>query len=142
VTKFQTISTTRKKYELTINMPVNDQNVRLYFGIGRFSGKFYIDNISLTQIEPSTGNQVISLNESSFSIYPNPSKGNFTVKVSGFSEQKEQNLEILSLDGKLLYQTKLLKLETKINPGRLNPGLYLVNVKSEDYSYTSKLIIN
>jgi beta-glucanase (GH16 family) len=142
VTKFQTISTTRKKYELTINMPVNDQNVRLYFGIGRFSGKFYIDNISLTQIEPSTGNQVISLNESSFSIYPNPSKGNFTVKVSGFSEQKEQNLEILSLDGKLLYQTKLLKLETEINPGRLNPGLYLVNVKSEDYSYTSKLIIN
>ena len=141
VTKFQTISTTRKKYELTINMPVTDQNVRLFFGIGRFSGKFYIDNISLTQIESVTRNQEISINESSFSAFPNPSKGNFTVKVSGFSEQKEHNLEILSLDGKLLYQTKLLKLETEINSNNLKPGFYFVKVSSEKSIQTKKILI-
>ena len=141
MTKFQTISTTRKKYELTINMPVTDQNVRLFFGIGRFSGKFYIDNISLTQIESVTRNQEISINESSFSAFPNPSKGNFTVKVSGFSEQKEHNLEILSLDGKLLYQTKLLKLETEINSNNLKPGFYFVKVSSEKSIQTKKILI-
>jgi beta-glucanase (GH16 family) len=58
------ITSTRKKYELILNMPVQDENVRLYFGIGRFLGKFYIDNISLMQIEEgtSTGNQEIGIN--------------------------------------------------------------------------------
>lgn len=43
LSKFVNITNTRKKHELTLNMPVNDENVRLYFGIGRFLGKFYID---------------------------------------------------------------------------------------------------
>lgn len=142
VTKTQAISTTRKKYELTLNMPVADENVRLYFGLGKFLGKFYIDNISLTQIEPVTGNLEFSLNENLFSVYPNPTNGTFKIHLSNFSEMKLPNLEILSLDGKLLYQTKLIKFETEINTGRLKPGMYLVKVKSENYSSTRKLIIN
>jgi beta-glucanase (GH16 family) len=142
ITKSTNITTTRKKYELTLNMPLNDNNVRLYFGIGRFLGKFYIDNISLTQIEPVTGNQEISLNENTFSIYPNPTNSIFIVNFSNFSKLKEQRLELLTLDGKLIYQTKLLDMETEINPGQIKPGIYLVKVLSENYSYTSKLIIN
>jgi len=142
VTKFQTISTTRKKYELTLNMPLNDNNVRLYFGVGRFLGKFYIDNISLTQIEPVTGNQEISLNEHTFSIYPNPTNSAFTVNFSDFSKLKEQQLELLTLDGKLIYQTKLADMETEINPGQIKPGIYLVKVRSEKTSFVKKIIIN
>jgi beta-glucanase (GH16 family) len=141
VTKFQTISTTRKKYELTLNMPLNDNNVRLYFGVGRFLGKFYIDNISLTQIEPVTGNHEISLNENTFSIYPNPTNSAFTVNFSNFSKLKEQQLELLTLDGKLIYQTKLLDMETEINPGQIKPGIYLVKVWSEKTSFVKKILI-
>jgi len=136
------ITSTRKKYELTLNMPVNDNNVRLFFGIGRFLGKFYIDNISLSQIEPVTGNMEISSNENFFSVFPNPANYMFKVHLSNFSETKLPNFEILSLDGKLLYQTKLIKIETEINTSRLKPGMYLVKVKSENYSSTRKLIIN
>jgi hypothetical protein len=46
-----TIATFDQKYELTLNMPFDDENVRLYFGIGNFTGKFYIDNISLRRID-------------------------------------------------------------------------------------------
>ena len=141
VTKFQTISTTRKKYELTLNMPLNDNNVRLYFGVGRFLGKFYIDNISLTQIEPVTANQEISINENTLSIYPNPTNSAFTVNLSNFSKLKEQQLELLTLDGKLIYQTKLLDVETTINPGQIKPGIYLVKVRSEKTSYVKKILI-
>ncbi|HSO86009.1 MAG TPA: family 16 glycosylhydrolase [Draconibacterium sp.] len=141
VTKYQTISTTRKKYELTINMPVVDQNVRLFFGVGKFIGKFHIDNISLTTIEPVTGNLEISIKEDSFSIYPNPSKGSFKVNASGFSAPGEQKLEILSVDGKLLYQTKLTKAETEINTGRLKPGIYFIKVGSEKSIQTKKILI-
>ena len=137
------ITSTRKKYELTLNMPVNDENVRLYFGIGRFLGKFYIDNISLTQIEEVTsiGNQKIDLNDDSFFVYPNPANGAFKVYLSNFIEMKLQNLEILSLDGKLLYQTKLLKSETDINTGNLKPGFYFVKVSSENSVQTKKILI-
>ncbi len=45
------ITTSNQKHELTLDMPVNDDNVRLYFGIGNFVGKFYIDNINLSRIE-------------------------------------------------------------------------------------------
>jgi beta-glucanase (GH16 family) len=141
VTKLQTISTTRKKYELTLNMPVNDENVRLYFGLGKFLGKFYIDNISLTKIEPVTGNQEISLNENTFSIYPNPTNSAFTVNFTDVSKLKEQQLELLTLDGKLIYQTKLLDVETTINPGQIKPGIYLVKVRSEKKSYVKKILI-
>jgi len=141
ITKNATITTTRKKYELTLNMPLNDNNVRLYFGVGRFLGKFYIDNISLTKIEPVTGNQEISLNENTFSIYPNPTKSAFTVNFSDFSKLKEQYIELLTLDGKLIYQTKLLDVETTINPGQIKPGIYLVKVGSEKISFVKKILI-
>jgi len=141
ITKNATITTTRKKYELTLNMPLNDNNVRLYFGLGRFLGKFYIDNISLTQIEPVTGNQEISINENTFSIYPNPTNSAFTVNLSNFSKLKEQQLELLTLDGKLIYQTKLLDMETEINPGQMKPGIYLVKVRSEKTSFVKKILI-
>lgn len=135
------ITSTRKKYELTLNMPVKDENVRLYFGIGRFLGKFYIDNISLTQIEPVTGNREFSLNENSFSLYPNPSKGSFMVNVSGFSALKEQELEILTLDGKTIYQTHLFQPEIEINPGKIKTGIYIVKLISDNQVFTKKLII-
>jgi beta-glucanase (GH16 family) len=51
ITKRATVTTFNQKYELTLNMPLDDENVRLYFGIGNFSGKFYIDNISLRRID-------------------------------------------------------------------------------------------
>lgn len=142
VTKTQMISTARKKYELTLNMPVNDDNVRLYFGIGRFLGKFYIDNISLTQIEPVTANKEISLSETAFTVYPNPTNNSFSVKISQCSYVDEQIIEILTLEGKIIYQTKLTNPESEIIPGQITPGIYIVRIKSENQIFTKKLIVN
>lgn len=54
ISKQVDITTSNQKHELTLDMPVDDDNVRLYFGIGNFSGKFYIDNINLSRIEENT----------------------------------------------------------------------------------------
>jgi len=51
ISKWLGITTSSQKHEVTLDMPVDDDNVRLYFGIGNFSGKFYIDNIILSRIE-------------------------------------------------------------------------------------------
>jgi hypothetical protein len=142
ITKTQNISTKRKKYELTLNMPVNDPNVRLYFGIGRFSGKFCIDNISLTQIEPVTSNNKIGLNENAFTVYPNPANNSFRVKISNFIKPGEQKLEILSLEGKMIFQTKMENPESEINPGKIKPGIYIFRLESDNQIFTKKLVVN
>jgi len=140
ITKSASITTTRKKYEITLNMPLNDNNVRLYFGVGKFLGKFYIDNISLTQIEPVTANQEISLNETFFSVYPNPAvTGTFKVYLTEKNLSANRFLEMFSLDGKLLYKTKLT--ETEINPGKLKSGFYFVKVSSDNTIQTKKILI-
>jgi hypothetical protein len=137
------IATTRKNYEITLDMPVNDENVRLFFGLGKFSGKFYIDNISLTQIQDSsTGNNESALNNADILIYPNPSAGVFTVQLSSKDYLNKQILELYSFDGKLLYQTQLLNVKTEINPGHLKQGIYIVKVTSGIKCTTKKLVIN
>lgn len=143
LSKYVNLTTSRKSFELTLAIPVADDNVRLYFGAGKFTGKLYFDNISLTKIEdgPLTGNNEINLKENSFPIYPNPTNNAFTVNLSNFSKLKEQQLELLTLDGKLIYQTKLLDMETEINPGQMKPGIYLVKVRSDKTSFVKKILI-
>ena len=144
LSKYVNLTTSRQSFELTLAIPVADDNVRLYFGVGKFTGKLYFDNISLTKIEEgsSTGNHEINLKENTFSVYPNPTNSAFTVNFSNFSKLKEQQLELLTLDGKLIYQTKLLDMETEINPGKIKPGIYLVKVLSEKTTFVKKLLIN
>lgn len=136
------IATTRKRFEITLNMPLTDNNVRLYFGIGRFLGKFYIDNISLTLIEPVTGNKEINLNETFFSVYPNPAvNGTFKVYLTNKNLSENRSFEMFSLDGKLLYKTKLTETETEINPGKLKSGFYFLKVSSDNSIQTKKILI-
>ena len=143
ITRYQAITTTRKKYELTLTMPLNDNNVRLFFGIGKFLGKFYIDNISLTQTGTVTGNNELQLAENLFSVYPNPAvDGTFKVYFTDKSISKNTTIKMFSLDGKLLYQAKLTETETEINPGKIKPGIYLVQVKSDSNFFTTRLIIS
>jgi hypothetical protein len=48
---------------------------------------------------------------------------------------------MFSLDGKLLYQSKLSETETEINPGKLKSGFYFVQVISEKAIQTKKILI-
>ncbi len=143
LSKYVNLTNSRKSFELTLAIPVADDNVRLYFGAGKFTGKLYFDNISLTKIEEgsSTENHEIKIIDNSFAVYPNPANSAFTVNLHNFSRLKEQQLELLTLDGKLIYQTKLLEMETEINPGRIKPGIYLVKVRSEKTSFVKKILI-
>ncbi|MFW6290027.1 MAG: family 16 glycosylhydrolase, partial [Mariniphaga sp.] len=49
-----TVTTSRDSYEVLLNVPRDDNNVRLYFGLGNFAGKFNIDNISLMRVEDTS----------------------------------------------------------------------------------------
>ena len=137
------ITTSNKHYDLDLEMLRDDENVRLFFGIGQFTGKFYIDNIRLARIldTPTAINQ-ITTKKGEILVYPNPSNGTFTIQISNKNEIKENKIEIFSMDGKLIYQSRFIGFNSEINPENIRPGIYLVKVISGSECQIAQIIIN
>jgi hypothetical protein len=74
----------------------------------------------------------------SFSIYPNPASGNFTLELnSGFTAT---NIQIFNTLGALVYEQAISQLSTNINLNAL-AGIYFVKVSDREKMHTQKLII-
>lgn len=73
-----------------------------------------------------------------FSIYPNPSNGNFIIK----SDMSHLNSEIKVTDfyGKLIFKDKIMSNQKEINLSSLSSGIYLVTLTQKGISTTKKII--
>ncbi|MBV5342781.1 T9SS type A sorting domain-containing protein [bacterium] len=78
---------------------------------------FVYQNSTSNIIEHSLANKV--------SIYPNPSKGNFTVEIKENAENSK--LEIYNSMGKIIFNQPINASKTTINTG-LKQGVYFVNI--------------
>jgi hypothetical protein len=79
-------------------------------------------------------------------IYPNPVRGNATLKVF-VDESEEINVNLLSVDGKIVvsnisYLYMDNNLYTDINAGNLSPGIYYLCVISNAAARSYKLIVS
>ncbi|MEN8155439.1 MAG: T9SS type A sorting domain-containing protein [Bacteroidota bacterium] len=85
---------------------------------------------------------VLDAKEKSFRIYPNPADG--IVTIEDFYSDTERNLEIISLNGTMVYAEKLLDgIEQEvINLDHLKAGVYLVRISSKNHVKTGKLILH
>lgn len=73
-----------------------------------------------------------------FSIYPMPCNGKFIVDVNGFNTGE---LQLLDMNGRLIYSEKISAAHTEINAEVLNNGCYIIRVVSESGVGSGKLII-
>ena len=141
VQKSATITTSEKHYEITIDMPVTDKNVRLFFGIGKFSGKFTIDNISLSRIIPTNNKELFEIKDKlDFNIYPNPNEGVFTLKFNSNSI-KNRSLKIYNSNGKLIHKQSILNSENQIEIENPKSGIYFLQTIANSGITTKKIII-
>lgn len=76
----------------------------------------------------------------SFLVKPNPSNGNFAIKIPDYNGLAFQ-LEIVDLYGKLLYQNQYEQAELQLDLTNLSEGSYFCRIKQEDRIYFKKLII-
>ena len=74
---------------------------------------------------------------SGLSIYPNPTNGLLTIETTN---PKPHTIEIHSLNGQLLYRTKLERPTLQIDLSSFQKGLYFITVRSRDYVRTEKII--
>ncbi len=141
ISKSANITTVRKSFELDINMSKADDNVRLYFGLGRFTGKVYFDNISLTKVILPTGIPDLKADNSNFSVYPNPTTGKFRVKIASEIFKPNSKIEMFSVEGSAVFKQFLKENDNDIDPGKLTPGLYLLKITSGEKSFSKSIII-
>ena len=101
------------------------------------------DNIYNEQIQLlSSSTENIDLKEK-ISIYPNPSKGIFTLEITKF-DKSELKIEVVSLTGKVIfeqnYKTKYIK--ELIDLSSSSTGIYTIKLISNNYLKTLKLILS
>jgi hypothetical protein len=91
---------------------------------------------------PGKTNKVITgLNEGledGLSIYPNPTTGNFIIKAA--SDIENIDIQILSLDGRILKQISQHPISTAVQLTDLREGMYIVSMKAENLTSIKKLI--
>lgn len=75
----------------------------------------------------------------SFSIYPNPSNGHFTIQLKDSAEAS--NVEILSILGQRIY-SKENSMSSSININNIQKGIYIVRITQGSKTSSKKIIIN
>jgi len=109
------------------------------------TGSYYqsdmaLDDINITRL---TGIQEESV-ESNIQLYPNPGNGVFHLS---FNDLEANNIEILLSDpsGRILYNHKLKDVtnnfKTTLDLSGFAPGVYFVNLKSDGFTHTRRIII-
>tara|TARA_B110000444_G_C18385103_1_gene386661 strand:- start:268 stop:558 length:291 start_codon:yes stop_codon:yes gene_type:complete len=74
-----------------------------------------------------------------FKIYPNPNNGSFEIQMTNLSAKTE--IEILDLNGKIIYKNTYSNKNQNINIENISRGVYIVKANQNGYVRTKKLII-
>ncbi|MGB1294908.1 MAG: M43 family zinc metalloprotease [Flavobacteriales bacterium] len=111
---------------------------------GRDGNYFYFDNVNISNAPLST---VDSEFEKSFTVYPNPSKGDATIEFTTENNADVQ-LEVVDLLGKV-HGTKSQDFVSGVNKvnvstiaGDLSNGVYFVKVANNNKVYTKKFVVS
>lgn len=141
ISKSVNITTTNKHFEIPMEMITDDENVRLYFGIGNFTGKFYIDNIKLTKTDIPTSIYDNSLTKGDLNLFPNPAGSTFKIQLPEDIKYNSVSLEMFDAYGKLVLQRMQFSRSEEINISGFADGLYVVKIVSNKHSFSDKLLI-
>ena len=96
-------------------------------------------NVSFTIEEIQDFNPVNNINnieENIIQIYPNPNEGRFYIDLNG----KQGILSIIDTHGKIVLKKELNQSLT-LNLDNLSKGLFLINLKGDNFNVSKKILI-
>jgi hypothetical protein len=80
-----------------------------------------------------------------FSVYPNPSNGQFTVESSNDTNSNDAVISVLDLNGRVVFTKEIQnasRLNETIDVQNLTNGLYLLQIQQGASRTVKKIIIN
>jgi len=117
----------------------NVDEVRFYISAGGYQGTQLYTNHSINSIQVSS--PVLSVNDfelnSKIQVYPNPTANN--VKID-FQDLENVNVEVLDLNGRILFSQKVNSNSNDINIESLSSGIYSFKINSNQGTFISKII--
>jgi hypothetical protein len=115
---------------------IMSSNTSVNGGAVASDGTSAIDDILVTGVGSMGQQEIIYTNRLKFSA--NPNHGNFTI----YSTVPVQQMQILSLEGKVLAQYSLTSREIPVSLPNARPGLYLMKVKFGDSDWvTARFVV-
>jgi len=75
-----------------------------------------------------------------FSLYPNPIKDKLTITFIN-DIVKKASVSIFTIQGQIVFKSKLNKTNTSLNLSSLNNGIYLIKITKNNKNYIQKIII-
>ena len=98
----------------------------------------YIDNLNFNDLINSVTEQAVKNNL--FNLYPNPAFDIVTLNID-HTNNSDMTLNVYNLIGESVRSEKLNQVQQKINLGDLNNGIYMVEIKTNEWVEKQKLII-
>lgn len=98
----------------------------------------FVDNLSFNNL--ITGVSEVNTQHTSFSFYPNPANTDITINIDGYITTAK-TLSIYNVVGELVKSEIITQNQQIINTANLVNGIYLLEIKSGNYSEKQKLII-
>lgn len=104
------------------------------------------DNVEDFTVPPAGPNCTLAVdqfqNENFIRVYPNPTRGQLNIAVSNYSGKL--SIQVFDLNGRKVYNQDVnnFNLESAIQLGNLQTGMYLIKVVGENINYTEKIILN
>lgn len=96
---------------------------------------YFQSSLRLSQVPMALKEQEASM----LHIYPNPTSGEITLGVPG---NEKGRLEVYSLLGQKVFETKAEPIQTVIFPQALPNGIYLFFLRSADQLYTGRVLLS
>lgn len=99
------------------------------------AGKFIIDTLKLGEyvFANKQGASAIGISENikkanSLKLYPNPSSGMVNIKLENYSLVGDEHLEVINVEGKVIYNSAINSIETKLDCSAFSKGTYFVSI--------------
>ena len=120
-------------------------NIQLRIDVARANGDWYLDIDNFIVADDITGIATNVANAPSLSVYPNPSKGNFTISLKNYKPNNPVEVNITNLIGqkvKTITTEGAVNSQIYVNTTGLEKGMYIVEVKSGSEVAKTKIQID
>lgn len=97
-------------------------------------------NTSCKEVESEQGSDLVRT-EWDVEVYPNPTEGNVQISFIQVSEEAKLSIEVIGMDGAVIFSIDPVGLKEVVNLHELPGGLYLIRVKNGEEIKTKKVVV-